>query len=218
MSKSLKFKNNNYLDSTGIVHNRALLSAVLEKMVSNEDAIKSVDIDTINKTCYNYCNQCINTPTSTNGYLFTHRYRDDYIYQKYTTIYGASYERVKNAGVWRSWIKTSPIEIIETITNENGTALKFSDGTMICRATITHDVIDCSTQYGSAYYTETQWNFPVAFIEPPEYVNGVINWGGIGGVTANVIGTEYARFFVYNMLNFTGYNRKMLYIATGKWK
>lgn len=35
MSKSIKLKDNNYWDSTGITHNRGLLSTILETMSSN---------------------------------------------------------------------------------------------------------------------------------------------------------------------------------------
>ena len=39
MAKSFKYKDDNYLDSTGIVHNKELLSYVLEE-ISNKDIIK----------------------------------------------------------------------------------------------------------------------------------------------------------------------------------
>lgn len=34
MAKSFKFKNNNYVDSTGIVHNKTLLSTLLDKLLN----------------------------------------------------------------------------------------------------------------------------------------------------------------------------------------
>lgn len=40
MSKSIKFKNNNYLDSSSIVHNKEVLSEVLNKKVYSNDEQK----------------------------------------------------------------------------------------------------------------------------------------------------------------------------------
>ncbi len=43
MAKSIKLKNNNYIDSTGIVHNRELLSTVIENL-KNIDSHKRIEI------------------------------------------------------------------------------------------------------------------------------------------------------------------------------
>ena len=222
MPKSIKLQDDTYIDSTGIVHNRALLSAVLEKMVPNNDALKGVDIDTINKTCYNYCNECINIPTSTNGYLFTHRYRDDYIYQKYTTISGSSYERVKNAGVWKNWIKTSPIDVMETLTNENGTAVKFSDGTMICEGSYDTGSTKFNTAYGSIYYDGIQHEitYPVAFVGIPIVTLTAYLQGGIGGASLSDI-PDLDKFccFMYSQISHTFNNTgRIFWKAIGYWK
>lgn len=228
MSRSLKFKNNNYLDSTGIVHNKTLLSVLLEKVVFNEDVLKNVDINTINKTCYNYCNECTNIPTIVNGYLFTHRYRDDYIYQKYTTIYGNSYERVKNAGVWENWIKTSPIEIIETITNDNGTAIKFSNGTMICEHIIQGNSFNCSANVSGRYYfsdtnsnveNEKQWIFPVEFISTEDLeVNVDVSSNAYTMSSLGSVSTTYAMGYCVTPYPVSNTTFKWHFKAIGRWK
>lgn len=83
--KAVKLKNDNYLDSTSVVHKKKLLSTILDKLLG-----------------------------------------------------------------------------IETITNENGTAIKFSDGTMICTKTISGT---CTTvPWGAIFYYSIGWtDWPVIF-------------------------------------------------------
>lgn len=66
---------------------------------------------------------------------------------------------------------------IETITNENGTATKFPDGTMICTldTVVTDQAIN--TSYGSIYIGSRTWTFPVPFISRPVASCGVFRWG-----------------------------------------
>lgn len=73
----------------------------------------------------------------------------------------------------------SEIKIIETITNKNGTAIKFSDGTMICQNTYKLFNITFLKQLSgqtSFYYSEKENttglislpDFPVEFIDIPK--------------------------------------------------
>lgn len=58
--------------------------------------------------------------------------------------------------------------IVETVTNDNGTAIKFSDGTMICtqKRQVT---VDITTAWGSLYISGIiqDESFPIAFIKAP---------------------------------------------------
>lgn len=56
---------------------------------------------------------------------------------------------------------------IETITNGNGTALKFPDGTMIVAQKVTFTNISQNISWGSLYRTDylTLPNYPVTFID-----------------------------------------------------
>ncbi len=45
MSKTIKFKNNTYLDSKGITHNRQLLSDILDHWVLEEDGYKRYNVN-----------------------------------------------------------------------------------------------------------------------------------------------------------------------------
>ena len=72
--------------------------------------------------------------------------------------------------------------IIETITNSNGTAIKFADGTMICRKTVTFNNIDITTKKGSFFVTENLalGNWAEKFIGKPDISATKTNgWAGI---------------------------------------
>lgn len=57
----------------------------------------------------------------------------------------------------------------QTITNENGTAIKFSDGTMICNKRVTFNNIECTTTSGAIYITAqlSLGNFAEGFSDIP---------------------------------------------------
>ena len=78
--------------------------------------------------------------------------------------------------------------IIEKVTNENGTAIKFSDGTMICTKLLTAAGIDVNTASGSLYLSAEipLGNYAVTFIDEP-----CVNISKTGGLAA----------FIYNQRN-----------------
>jgi hypothetical protein len=67
----------------------------------------SGDLNDIKDTGFYYCNNSTNSPTGGNGYLFTQKCSDSYLYQRFVDP-GAehSYERAKIDGVWGNWVKT----------------------------------------------------------------------------------------------------------------
>ena len=72
--------------------------------------------------------------------------------------------------------------IIETITNSNGTAIKYAEGTMICRKTVTFNNIDIVTKRGSLFVTENLalGNWAEKFVERPDISATKTNgWAGI---------------------------------------
>lgn len=110
-----------------------------------------------------------------------------------------------------------PNEIV-TITNENGTATKFPDGTMICRGVKTYPEL-AFTQVGNMYYRSLEGvTFPVPFIENPIPTSQVV-MGNIGnvtigsGLTKEKIGSFYVTSSVAQARPVTIY-----WTATGNWK
>ncbi len=108
----------------------------------------------------------------------------------------------------------------EIITNENGTAIKYPDGTMICtlQTTVTDQAID--NAYGNLYQAQRVWNFPVPFIEKPAVSCSEFQWGsgaswgsirGASATSATLRGTDIAS-------RSTGTNVSISAIAIGRWK
>ena len=108
---------------------------------------------------------------------------------------------------------------IKTISNSNGTALKFADGTMICmgKATVSSNFVQWDTMYSCDLSNVA--NFPVAFIDVP-----VLNVNVGGGSAQNcwiarcsatktkIEGTTIVR------PNGNNGNIVLNYIAIGRWK
>ena len=99
---------------------------------------------------------------------------------------------------------------IETITNSNGTAIKFGDGTMICHGTKT-----MSASYGTV-------NFPVAFVENPMMIatlNATVSNDSIYIISTNVSSNSVANIFARKNDNTAVATEiDVTWQAIGKWK
>ena len=158
----------------------------------------SVDLNTINNTETGSFNiSCTNKPfEGTGGIIETIKMSENYAVQKaINASNGDNYQRLKIGGTWQPWIAN-----IETITNENGTAIKFQDGTMIqyVYMEVTDQAIDSA--YGSLYNGLRVWTFPLPFVGTRPSVsctqfqwgNGA-SWGSVRGAsatTATLRGTD----------------------------
>ena len=110
--------------------------------------------------------------------------------------------------------------IIETITNNNGTAIKFSNGIMICYAKISGN-FEQST-WGSLYsYSLNDIIYPDSFISEPIVEATVANGqgGGTGAITRVI--TSKTKIDGISLIRPTEYNSGLFYfnyIAIGRWK
>lgn len=110
--------------------------------------------------------------------------------------------------------------IIESGSNDNGSWIKYSDGTMICYKSTGEIDMNVTTSWGSLYEGNISiGNFPAEFIETPTisvtpFGSGMLieqggidasktSWGNITGVRPNSVENVKARFHL---------------IAIGKWK
>lgn len=110
--------------------------------------------------------------------------------------------------------------IIETVTNANGTAIKFADGTMICTLNITVTDQAINRSYESLYWGSRTWSFPVVFIEKPAVSCGMFKWGaGIswGNVSA-VTETSATLVGMDNVSREAGTSVNISATAIGRWK
>lgn len=120
-------------------------------------------------------------------------------------------------------LKLNSINIIESGSNENGTYIKFADGTMICTGTKSFTGEADYTEDGSIYYKDVgEYTFPIEFIETPIVnVTNVNNnytrhiW--IGGI-ANVSTSKIEHIIICNHWNATDGGGKLHVQAIGKWK
>ena len=126
---------------------------------------------------------------------------------------------VKNSiGDYEEFIKKE-----ETIVNANGTAIKFPDGTMICRNTMTFESVNINNVWGAMYDNATilnLGNFPVAFISKPTVTANVIK-PGANGVIENIEATTETKVggcYVMRPTTTTNVQISINYIAVGRWK
>lgn len=125
--------------------------------------------------------------------------------------------------------------IAETITNENGTAIKFSDGTMICKTSFSKEKFLAESDtiltvqdlkiYISSY---VGWDYPVPFID--NNINIAIsyqtNFNGSRTLwhRINVLQPRLTQFQLLSLESFTqngnGYNMigSVMITAIGRWK
>lgn len=69
--------------------------------------------------------------------------------------------------------------IIETITNSNGTAIKFADGTMICTKSMSFQNVAITQKVGELYQSSALnlGNWAQSFIETPNTAMACVNGG-----------------------------------------
>ena len=108
--------------------------------------------------------------------------------------------------------------IIDSESNENGNYIKFSDGTMICWASIAKTFT--TSQHPNVYYTSSadgfpSFDFPQSFISTPtiEVTNKGVNWCSV--YDSNNTGFSIV---VYSVAARTSVSSIFNYIAIGKWK
>lgn len=124
-------------------------------------------------------------------------------------------------------IENAISEIIESGTNTNGSYIKYSDGTMICRGTKAI-LLDINNAWGETLYTGSytdEITFPHAFISAPDltyncnpstatgFFYGSIVDGGLLITTTGFSGVTLIR-----PNSRTNVNAKVNFIAIGKWK
>lgn len=109
--------------------------------------------------------------------------------------------------------------IIESGSNTNGSYIKFSDGTMICRKYINFGEKAISNEWGSFYESEkmTIGNYPEPFIEVPQIFVMPLNTFFIEKDTSSVSKTSWGDFYAVRPASQTIYIPVDCF-AIGKWK
>ena len=159
MAQSIKLNNNNYIDSTGITHNRELLSNIIDTNVSLLNGLIN------NKTIY------------------------------------------------------------DSGSNNTGSYIRFTDGTMVCYRTTGEFTIDINNAWGSIYYGKNtnQWNYAKDFISTPVVIYDVISSSSTGEIKAYYEAPVITNSYISNIsvgrpVATAGVKVKLWFIAIGKWK
>lgn len=111
--------------------------------------------------------------------------------------------------------------ITESGSNENGSYIKFDDGTMICTFVdnnITDQAIDA--KYGSLFLGSRIWTFPSAFINRPAVTCSEFTWGTSAswGFVRRAFATSAQLRCADTNLREEGTSTTISVIAIGRWK
>ena len=109
--------------------------------------------------------------------------------------------------------------MVESGSNTNGSYIKFSDGTMICRKYINFGQKAISNTWGSFYESEkiTIGNYPEPFIEVPQIFVMPLNTFFIEKDATNISKTSWGDFYAVRPVSQTIYISVDCF-AIGKWK
>lgn len=108
---------------------------------------------------------------------------------------------------------------VESGSNTNGSYIKFSDGTMICRKYINFGKKAITTTWGSFYESEkiTIGNYPEPFIEIPQIFIMPLNTFFIEKESSSISKTSWGDFYATRPASATMYIPVDCF-AIGKWK
>lgn len=111
-------------------------------------------------------------------------------------------------------------KVIESGSNDNGSWIKFSDGTMICYISKKTTLENTLSVYGSLFQTVQEWTFPIPFVNIPTVTCGkfLIGTGASWGTVLSEDKT-LANLRVIDIAKRTaGENAFISATAIGKWK
>lgn len=195
-------------------------SALFEKGITYNLPIINVDLDTISKSGFYYCgNSATNRPVNMNGYLevFVYSTSEGFVYQRYITYDGNSYERVQISGTWSDWCGK--------FTNSRWIFNKKLDGTMEGFAKIPISNLAManalSTWFRSEVISGSNYAYPVKFTAIPSVSMQYYTTNGYGGLVWATTGGSVDNppdFYIIRPTSASGANGYVDIQVKGKWK
>lgn len=195
-------------------------SAIFENGITYNLPIINVDLDTIVESGFYYAGaNCTNRPVSMNGYLevFVYSTTEGYIYQRYITYAGVTYERIQRAGEWSRWCGRYTSGIWTYDVKLNGD-LNIYAKMPISNLAITNAL---STWFRSAVISGSNYAYPVEFIAIPSVTMQYYTTNGYGGlVWATTEGSvsNPPDFYIIRPTSVSGANGYVDIHVVGKWK
>ena len=114
--------------------------------------------------------------------------------------------------------------IVESGSNDNGSWVKFSDGTMVCRRTFSI-TLDCRQQWGNLYVAtdDNIINFPQEFIETPFVIRDLLTSSSascwlINYSIPNITTKTYRHFAIARSTPSDSVSIQLNLLAIGRWK
>ena len=123
----------------------------------------------------------------------------------------------KDKPIPTGYVKVESNNGIETVVNENGTALKFPDGTMICYGSIV-ETVKITNAYGNSYYANTDILFAETFISTPTVTVTINAPSNIIIPAMYVVKTFSVGGFIQCAKSVASETITKNYIAIGRWK
>lgn len=142
----------------------------------------------------------------------------------------------ENLNLMQTNIENAINGILESGTNDNGSWIKFNDGTMICRITLSKEKFLNSTSLSTTVQginiyrsNVVNWNFPVSFVNTDIQINITTNtlsngtrfaFGRVNSIlTKSLVEIQLLGLedFTENAVGYTNLN-KVYVMAIGKWK
>ena len=185
------------------------------KLTYDIPTIKNGSInDVLNSGVYYLANEIADRPIALNGWLEVRSYLDTYIYQRYVTYTGRTFERLMSNGTWGDWcgVFTSGIWTYE----------KRLDGTLHMWGEFEASNIDFNVKVADSWYrpsTNFRLEYPITFINQPIVFFGT----GLGGTAGSVLcytissNTTASSFWTQKMITGVA-NLKIPIEVIGKWK
>ena len=107
---------------------------------------------------------------------------------------------------------------VEKVTGTNGTALKYSNGIMICYGTITQ-TINISTSYEGAFFGGiNNTAFPVNFIATPTLKVSLVQNSSLLSATISTLSSSQFSTYIWKTQSKNNVSVTLHYQAIGRWK
>ena len=170
--------------------------------------------DIVKSGHYYLGNEVTDRPNSTNGWLEVQSYASDFIYQRYITYTGRTYERIMGSGVWGDWCGM--------FSSGMWTYEKKLDGTLHMWGEFESSNVDFNVKVADSWYrpnTNFRLDYPITFVKAPLVFFGT----GLGGTAGSVLcytissNSSASSFWTQKMVAGVA-NLKIPVEIMGKWK
>ena len=195
-------------------------SALFERGITYNLPVINTDLNNISESGFYYAGaNCTNRPVNMNGYLevFVYSTTEGYIYQRYTTYAGVTYERILRAGEWSRWCGKFTSGIWTYDIKLNGDLDMFAK-IPISNLSMTTAL---STWFRSAVISGSGYAYPVAFSALPSVNMQYHTSNGYGGLvwttTAGAVNNP-PDFYIIRPTSASGANGYVDIQVKGKWK